>query len=154
MPDLDLPALRALVQQMTPEGWTLDHDDTFVCSPLADSDTCTPGWIVELPEEFERVEPACALEQWKANCRGIVALRNAAPALLDAAERLEQMETWLKNEIVEWSAVLKGLDDETFRCRIGGRISQVKETLSRLSGNVPLPRMNNSVPAREETPHE
>jgi len=39
------------------------------------------------------MEPDCAITQWKQNCRGIVALRNAAPALIAAARTLANPPT-------------------------------------------------------------
>lgn len=88
---LDAAALDALAEtlrQMTPGPWMLDHDDTFVYASLCGSDIRTPGWLVELPHDFRDFEPPAALDQWKANMRGLVALVNAYPALVEELRRL------------------------------------------------------------------
>ena len=97
-PTLTAEQIEALAQQiekMTPGDWTLDHGDTFVYAPLCEVDACTPGWIVEAPEDMASMEPDCAITQWKQNCRGIVALRNAAPALITAARTLAKLRAML-----------------------------------------------------------
>ena len=82
---INLPALREAVAKMTPGAWDVQAD----ASDEACVFTYAPGrglvFICTMDED------ATSHEERDANAAGIVALRNAAPALLDEVERLQSL---------------------------------------------------------------
>lgn len=103
MTSIDLPALRAALAAMTPGPWRVHSID------ISPHGRVTPRFEHEIVADDGFVRP-CSGD----NVRGIAALRNAAPALLDrleaAEERVRVLEAALR-EAVEMAGAVMDMDD-------------------------------------------
>ncbi len=95
MPPLDLDTLRQTVEKMTPGEWRyVGADNVFITTPQ--------GQVVSAVHLQPRSHPPdVTTTQRDANAHGIVALRNAAPHLLD--ELAEARRTL--QEFLDWGAM-------------------------------------------------
>lgn len=95
----DIDKLQALLEAGTKGPFTLDWDDMAVASPVVNK--CQWEWIIAPPENIE--DPTiCHSQQCRtglsektvlqANCRMVCEMLNRAPALLETARRLGDME--------------------------------------------------------------